>query len=437
MQGYINSYVDFFYLTHRHDAATAAEQPTAASSSSSSASSSSPPAAPAADSSPSSYPITDTDPPPLVRPATVLLPPGSLPFLSHHLSTAEASHRAAVPAPIFASFSQLIGFFSSLHDYKTAVYFADRSLELAETIPGQRESQLSALAVLGGLYEAMDQPRAAIGYYERCGELAKATGAGEAAAAGDEGVVRRARQQLVRAYERHAMEHEAAGDWQQAVPLFHRAIASARELQDLQSEMDALYHLALIAAKQAAQRQTTAAPAPPAALASSSPSSDSASSSPPSSSPAGAHSAIEYLQSALSIARHISSPLQSSVLYQLALCYQSARELGLAVQYLKDALSLCPAGDALHHSQLLTALGSLYAEQGEYRDSLRQFESCYELSRGISSRQQDTARINVGKSRGNVLMTQFMRLVEAEGEEPMRQLIHWKTRRQGIQISNA
>ena len=46
----------------------------------------------------------------------------------------------------------------------------------------------------------------------------------------------------------------------------------------------------------------------------------------------------------------------------------------------------------------------------------------------------DVARINVGKSRGNVFMAQFMALVGG-GEEDMRTLIQWKTKRQGLKLT--
>ena len=393
MKGYINSFTDFFYLTHRHDTIA----PSSHSPSSSSPSSLPPP-------SPSlPHPTHDSaDPPPLVRPSSVAIPSSSLPVIASHLSLAESSHRLAVPGPIFSSYAQLSSFFSSLHDYKTAIYFQEKILELAETLSSHSHTALTALAALGSLYERMDQPRVAITYFERCGAWAKqveAAGGGGGGSAGDDDLVRRSRQQLVRAYERHAGEHERAGDWAQALSFYQKCLEHARDTRDADAEMSALYHRALIAAAQ--------------------------------SDPA---SAVSDLQAALALSRQLSHPLECPVLVQLALTYQAQAELNLCVQYLEEAYAVAVRlKDEAQQGEVMGRLGEVYSMQGEHREGMRMFERCYELAKKNGDRRaMDVARINVGKSRGNVFVKQFMALME--GDEELQVLMNWKTKRQGLKI---
>ena len=189
MKGFINSFTDFFYLTHRHDAPN-----------SSSPSTSEPTTAPSPSTaaSPSPDDTSISEPPPLVRPSSVAIPSSSLPVISSHLSLAESSHRHASPLPIFSSYTHLSTLFSSLHDYKTAVYFQEKILELAETLSSHSHTALTALATLGSLYELLDQPRVAITYFERCAQWAKEVQAmGGSGNTTDMELIQKARQQIV------------------------------------------------------------------------------------------------------------------------------------------------------------------------------------------------------------------------------------------------
>ena len=213
-------------------------------------------------------------------------------------------------------------------------------------------------------------------------------------------MVRKARQQLVHAYERHAGEHERAGEWGQAVAFYEKAIVAARDMQDAEAEMQCTYHLALIAHEQH---------------------------SPPS-------LAITHLQAALALARQLSSALECSILLQLARVYQASTELALAVNYLEEGY-ICAVRlrDEQLQGEAMGRLGEVYSLQGEHREAMRMFEKCYELAKKNGERRlMEVARINVGKSRANVFMAQFMQLME--GEEEMNTLMLWKTKRQGLKI---
>ena len=414
MRGYINSYVDLFYLTHRHDHQTTAfstANNTDAQHSSSAANSRS------ARSSIITSTANDTTSSSASRPSTMLIPSSSLPFLSHQLSTAEHYHRLAQPSPIFAAYTALSHYFTQLRDYKTAVYFQDKTLELADNLCSAAAAAggagvagmgrvylpviVQSLAELGGLYEAMEQPKAAIAHFERCGRVAREMTAAGLAAESEAAVIERARQQLVHAYMRYASEHERAGEWAEAERFYAKCIRDAKDVDDRASEMASLYHLALI------DVQT------------------------------GRHeAALPHLQAALSLARALSARLEPSILVSLAAVYEHVGELSLSIQYLEDAyLVSTQQRDDARQCEVMARLGEVYSRQGEYREGMRMFEKCYEVCRRNGDRTgMDVARINVGKSRGNVFMQQFMALVGG-GEEDMKTLIQWKTKRQGLKLA--
>ena len=124
MRGYINSYVDLFYLTHRHDNQTTTAQNSSGSS-----------CRPATSLlhhlcsvstlvchylTHRAHPVIgatanyQASSPHASRVPTLSYPPSSsLPFLSLQLSTAEHYHRLAQPTPIFTAYTALSHYFTS------------------------------------------------------------------------------------------------------------------------------------------------------------------------------------------------------------------------------------------------------------------------------------------------------------------------------------
>jgi len=102
--GYVNSFVDFFYLTHRaeEDSNTAAAAAAAGGSA----------GAP--------------HPPPI--------PDSKLSLIQHHLTSAERAHRRGDSEQVYASYEALAHDFHAAQDYKTSIYFYEVS-ERADLIP--------------------------------------------------------------------------------------------------------------------------------------------------------------------------------------------------------------------------------------------------------------------------------------------------------------
>ena len=154
VHGYVNSFVDFFYLTHRPEEET---QKTATVAAAKSAEPAAPPgidpstsstlSASSPDSSNSASPSSSRSPPPL--------PLSSLPSLQSWLTSAEESHRHGDSSTVFSSYSNLAEYFhSTLQDFKTAIYFYEKCLDISESI-GDKQKQCEANIKLGKTHQQM------------------------------------------------------------------------------------------------------------------------------------------------------------------------------------------------------------------------------------------------------------------------------------------
>ena len=108
--GYVNSFVDFFYLTHRAEEDATAAAAAANGGSGASASSSS-----------------TAHPPPI--------PDSKLSTIQHHLTSAERAHRRGDSEQVYASYEALAHDFHAAQDYKTSIYFYEVSRAAGPSIP--------------------------------------------------------------------------------------------------------------------------------------------------------------------------------------------------------------------------------------------------------------------------------------------------------------
>lgn len=198
--GHVNSFVDFFYLTHR------AEEEVSNHSSAS-------------------------HPPPI--------PDSKLGPIKSHLTSAERAHRRGDSEQVYESYEALAHDFHATQDYKTSIYFYEKCLDLAESMEDLAQ-QCNSNLNLGLTHDAMGDTAAAIRFHEKHKEIASAMGA--------QSRIQTANQQLVEAYRRYAEEHERKDDNATAVLLYKRCLAAAQESNDLRSEGLATYRLGVACA---------------------------------------------------------------------------------------------------------------------------------------------------------------------------------------------
>lgn len=192
--GYVNSFVDFFYLTHRSEDDQAGRKK-----------------------------ISDEQ----------------LLNIKENLTSAEKAHRRGDSDKVLMAYEQLAGFFQESADYKTGIYFYEKCLDIAESmddLPMQGNANLN----LGLTHDSMGDLAAAIKFHERHLQLATEMA--------DEERLQAANHQLVEAYRRFAEVHEKKSDDSEAVALYKKCLTAAADAKDLRSEGLATYRLGLACA---------------------------------------------------------------------------------------------------------------------------------------------------------------------------------------------
>jgi tetratricopeptide (TPR) repeat protein len=135
--GYVQSFVDFFYLTHKPEAiAEAAEE--------------------------------DDDPSSDRR----MLPVEQLEFVRGSLCDAEAARRQNRTKEVYGSYQSLAELFASMEDFKTSVYFREKCLEIAKLV-ADTEGELRASRELGVAHDKLGNVQESIKFYEKAHALAQ------------------------------------------------------------------------------------------------------------------------------------------------------------------------------------------------------------------------------------------------------------------------
>ena len=243
--GYVQSFVDFFYLTHRPDpkkvrcwdveTTWGLLCPLAA-----------PP--PVLSTflflinpnfhSPTLAPLPQADE---IKPANATtedidVSPQEMTFIRENLTKAEEARRKGDTPNVYNSYSNLALYFQSneVNDPKTGVYFYEKCLEISK-LTGDTEGEMSANHSLGCVHQLMGDSMNAIQFHERHMELAR-----------HHQVYREmesAAKELVRCYREYAEEKEAGEDYNAAVEFYSKALEAARASRDRAAEGAACYRL--------------------------------------------------------------------------------------------------------------------------------------------------------------------------------------------------
>jgi len=138
VSGHVQAFVDFFYLTHRPEAAGAA--------------------APSGEGAP---PAEDH----------LNLPAAKLPYIQGKLADAEVARREGNTQAVFAAYMQLANLFGDeIGDHRTAVYFWEKCAEIARQT-GDAMWEMAATKALGVAHEALGDVKLAISFYEKLQRL--------------------------------------------------------------------------------------------------------------------------------------------------------------------------------------------------------------------------------------------------------------------------
>lgn len=202
VNGMVNSFVDFFYLTHRSDDDAAARGE---------------------------------------------VPADQLHQIKDNLMKAEKAHRRGDSEKVYEAYETLATYFQNVSDFKTSIYFYEKCLDIAESMENLPQ-QAAANLRLGVVHDRMGNIAKGIEYHERHLEIAKLLGEAER--------LRTANRQLVEVYSRWADEHERKEDHAGAVELFKKCLQAAHAAGDVKAEGQATYKLGIALATMG-DRQTS------------------------------------------------------------------------------------------------------------------------------------------------------------------------------------
>ena len=337
--GYVNSFVDFFYLTHRSEGDAAIQH----------------------------------------------VAVDQLPYVKEFLTTAEASHRKGDSAREYEAYKKLADYFRETTDFKTAIYFYEKCLEISETMDDARRQCVANLC-LGLTHEKLNEIIKSIRYHER--HLALAKHINDATA---QDVANR---HLIEVYKKHAAEFEKEGNFDQAVVYYSRCLDVSLIVDDLKAEGMAHYKLGV--AYQGLNDH---------------------------------EKAISYLKNYLSLCKQTTDKIgEGTACCALAVSYQNQEKFEGAVQYLEFFLEVATRNQSLFdQANACSQLGAIYSKPGmSIEKAVSYYEKNYELARTIGDlKLMDDARIKLGTVKGKADIKKYMHMVR----DDLGGLLKWKSRR--------
>ena len=201
--GFVQSYVDFFYLTHRPDPNP---EPNAGGAGGDGAGGA----------------------------REINVPPDDMVVIKDNLTTAEKARRQGETATVYKCYNNLAQYFQQVNDPKTGVYFYEKCLEIARLTSDVR-GEMEANHNLGRAHEALGKMQEAIDLHERHLELAKGSMSEEQE--------KKAAVELVKVYLRRAEELEGQKEYRGAVAFHEKCLRSAGIAEDRVAEGQANYRL--------------------------------------------------------------------------------------------------------------------------------------------------------------------------------------------------
>eukprot|EP00753_Platysulcus_tardus_P016453 PLAT5721.3.p1 GENE.PLAT5721.3~~PLAT5721.3.p1 ORF type:complete len:462 (+),score=182.55 PLAT5721.3:94-1479(+) len=191
-EGYVQAYVDFFYLTHR--------------------------------------PASGVD----GGEADLELPLEELMFLKENLTSAEVARRRGDTDGVYEHYNNLAQYFQGIGDSKTGIYFYEKCLEISRLSADMR-GELEANHNLGLAHQALGDVSAAISFHERELEIALHMAS--------EADIVACNKELVKVYRAHGEDLERANDLDAAVRFHEKCLEASRGARDWVSEGLANYRL--------------------------------------------------------------------------------------------------------------------------------------------------------------------------------------------------
>lgn len=187
VSGYVQSYTDFYYLTHRND-------------------------------------------PIISKPTPIIVSYQDLAYLRDNLVTAEVSRRNGNASGVYLPYNNLAEYYTTKSDWRTSIYFYQKFLEMTK-LTSDKRSEMRALHSIGLVYQNMSEIAQAIQFHELHDQLAREYDVVEE--------VRKANIELYRVYNLHGEEYEKVKDFDNAYIFYQKCQNSAKSCWDKNAEGEA------------------------------------------------------------------------------------------------------------------------------------------------------------------------------------------------------
>ena len=323
-EGYVNSFVDFFYLTHRIN-----EE--------------------AAD-------LTTTK-----QQTQYTIPERYYTELKRQLTTAESGHRHGDTNKVLEAYEQLATYFQENKDYKTAIYFHEKCLDLSEAV-GNLAQQGIACNNLAVAYDAMEDLDGAIRFHERHLKIAHEIP--------DHDRAMFASKRLADAYLRQATRLRKADNHRDALQFHEKCLKAALDCGDTQHEAKAAHAIGLTCSEVGSWDE-----------------------------------ARQWQERCLALSRHVQDAEgECGAHLALAAIYKEQEDLKNATIHYEQCYTVAVRNNMLKiQAEVCSHLGVIANIINQHDKSIAYFEKAYEIAKELKDRKLiDSARIHLGMARGNL-----------------------------------
>lgn len=187
VDGFVQSYVDFYHLTHRMD------------------------------------PFTHEQ----AIQTQIHTSPEDMVFIRDNLVQAEISRRQGDTPNVYGAFNKLAEFYVDKHDYKTGIFFHDKCLEVAQ-LTNDIRAEMSANHSLGSIHQAVGNFDSAREFHERHEELAVSVDLGEE--------ISQSNVELYKVYMVLSLKQEGENNLDIALEMYFKALEAAKKSWDKSAE---------------------------------------------------------------------------------------------------------------------------------------------------------------------------------------------------------
>lgn len=375
--GYVQSYVDFYHLTHRVD-------PNIGEGSAN---------------------------------AKIVMTIEDMLFVRDNLVSAEVSRRQGNTAGVYSAYTTLADYYVSKCDWRTAIYFHEKCLEVAKLTADSR-AEMCALHASGEVCQKMGDYESALKFHVRHEEQARLFDVIEE--------VKRANIELYRVYMVLAERLDNSGKYDDALELYFKCLESSKKCWDKAAEGEADGKIGALLLHQGKAAES-----------------------------------VPYLRMHSQISADMGSAEgRCRACSALAIALDSLGQAEKALGELKMVQTISEqAGDVILQAQASRALGTLFSKVGNFEAAVDSFSRHFSLLKSIllarnsvaankanggaggvggaadygaataaavvTSTDLDMARVYVGISKGNLLMGEYVTAIQCN----LTALLDWKLNR--------